>query len=229
MASSAGMTPSAAVGRSGRAPVPGGALPPEGGLRARNRAATEQAIVDAAMTLFARRGYAATTVDDIAAAAGVGRRTLFRYFPTKDDILLDPRRLDREGLLAALRERRAGEDDVSLVLRVLAAMQTRAFAMFRPSHQRVLHRLSHGELAGRTLALMQLAREVIVEGLVPRRASRDERLRARVLAMACIVAVDAAITAWIEGGLRDDLQELIARAGAPLRTGFIRPGRSRPR
>lgn len=181
------------------------------------------------MTLFARRGYAGTTVDDIAAAAGVARRTLFRYFPTKDDILLDPRRLDQEAMLAALRERRAGEDDVSLVLRVLAAMQTRAFAMFRPSHQRVLHRLSHGELAGRTLALMQLAREVIVEALVPSRASRDERLRARVLAMACIVAVDAAITAWIEGGMQDDLQQLIARAGTHVRRGFARQERSRAR
>ena len=192
----------------------------KGSLRQRKRAATEQAIVDAAMTQFALRGFAATTVDDIAAAAGVARRTLFRYFPTKEDILLDPRRLDRAWILAALRERRPGEDDVALVLRVLAAMQARAFSMFRRSHQRVLHQLSHGELAGRTLILMQLTRDALVEGLVPRRASRDERLRASVLAMACVVAVDAAITTWIEGGMKDDLQDLIARAGRPLRTGF---------
>lgn len=186
--------------------------------------ATAQAIVDAAMRLFARRGFAGTTVEDIAAAAGVGRRTLFRYFPTKEDILLDPRRLDREAILAALRERRTGEDDVALVMRVLAAMQARAFSMFRPDHQRVLHRLSHGELAGRTLTLMQLTRDVLVQGLVPRRASRAARLRASVLAMACVVAVDAAITAWIDGGMKDDLQDLIAEAGRPLREGFARRG-----
>ncbi|HET8568969.1 MAG TPA: TetR family transcriptional regulator [Candidatus Limnocylindria bacterium] len=191
-------------------------------LRQRKRAATEQAIVDAAMKLFALRGYAGTTVDDIAAAAGVARRTLFRYFPTKEDILLDPRRLDREGMLAGLRERRVGEDDLARVLRVLATMQARAFAMFRPSHQRVLHRLSHRELAGRTLTLMQLSRDVIVEGLVPRRATRDERLRARVLAMACVVAVDAAITTWIESGMKDDLQKLVAQAGGHLREGLSR-------
>lgn len=192
-------------------------------LRQRKRVATEQAIVDAAMKLFARGGYAETTVDDIAAAAGVGRRTLFRYFPTKEDILLDPRRLDREGMLAALRERRVGgEDDVARVLRVLATMQTRAFAMFRPGHQLVLHRLSHDELAGRTLTLMQLTRDVIVEGLVSKRASRDERLRACVLAMACVVAVDAAITTWIESGMKDDLQTLIEQAGRHLREGFSR-------
>lgn len=191
-------------------------------LRQRKRVATEQAIVDAAMTLFARDGYAGTTVDDIASAAGVGRRTLFRYFPTKEDILLDPRRLDRQGMLSALRERRAGEDDVTRVLRVLATMRAGVFAMFRPAHQRVLHRLSHGELAGRSLILMQLARDVIVESLVGKRASRDERLRARVLAMACVVAVDAAITAWIEAGMSDDLEKVITQAGRHLREGFAR-------
>ena len=192
-------------------------------LRVRKRVATEQAIVDAAMHLFARRGYAATTVDEIATAAGVGRRTLFRYFPAKEDILLDPRRLDRAAMLVALRERRAGEDDVARVLRVLATMQTRAFAMFRPAHQRVLHRLSHGELAGRTLILMQLARDVIVEALVSKRSSRGEKLRARVVAMACVVAVDAAITTWIEDGMKDDLQKVITQAGRHLREGFSSP------
>lgn len=193
-------------------------------LRGRKRVATEQAIVDAAMRLFARRGFAGTRVEDIAAAAGVGRRTLFRYFPTKEDILLDPRRLDREAVLAALSGRRTGEDDVTLVMRVLAAMQARAFSMFRPGHQRVLHRLSHGELAGRTLTLMQLTRDVLVQGLVPRRASHSARLRASVLAMACVVAVDAAITAWIDGGMKDELQDLISEAGRPLRGGFARRG-----
>lgn len=40
----------------------------------------------AAFALFAERGFDATTMDDIAAAAGVGRRTLFRYYPSKNDI-----------------------------------------------------------------------------------------------------------------------------------------------
>jgi mycofactocin system transcriptional regulator len=45
------------------------------------------AIEEAAFTLFEGKGFDATTMDDIAAAVGVGRRTLFRYYPSKNDIL----------------------------------------------------------------------------------------------------------------------------------------------
>ncbi len=192
------------------------------GLRARKKAATEQAIVDAAMTLSAERGFAATTIDDIAATAGVSRRTFFRYFPTKEDVVLDPRRLDRVYARAALRERRAGTDDVEHMMAVLGELQRRAFAMFRPEHQRVLHRLSHGEpaLVAHSFLLMQETRDLIVEALLPKRASRAQRLRLRLLAMACIVAVDTGVTIWIEGDMKEDLRQILAETGAHLRNGF---------
>jgi AcrR family transcriptional regulator len=192
------------------------------GLRARKKAATEQAIVDAAMKLSAERGFAATTIDDIAAAAGIGRRTFFRYFPTKEDIVLDTRRLDRAFAQTALRTRRARTGDVEHVMGVLAELQRRAFAVFRPQHQRLLHRLSHDEpsLAARSFLLMQETRDLIVEALLPKGAPRAERLRVRLMAMACIVAVDTSVTTWIEGGMKEDLQQILAETRAHLRKGF---------
>jgi AcrR family transcriptional regulator len=192
------------------------------GLRARKKAATEQAIVDASMKLSATRGFTATTIDDIAAAAGIGRRTFFRYFQTKEDVVLDPRRLDRAFAQTALRQRRAGADDVEHVMGVLAELQRRAFAVFRPEHQRLLHRLSHDEpaLAAHSFLLMQEMRDLIVEALLPKRAPRAERLRARLLAMACVVAVDTSVTMWIEGGMKEDLRQILAEAGTHLRKGF---------
>jgi mycofactocin system transcriptional regulator len=53
----------------------------------RPQATSHAAIEAAAFALFEENGFDATTMDDIAAAVGVGRRTLFRYYPSKNDIL----------------------------------------------------------------------------------------------------------------------------------------------
>ncbi|MFI5960370.1 TetR family transcriptional regulator [Cryptosporangium sp. NPDC051539] len=62
------------------------------GLRERRRLATAAEIEAAAFALFERQGSEHTTVDDIAAAAGVSPRTFFRYFPTKEDAVLGVKR-----------------------------------------------------------------------------------------------------------------------------------------
>ncbi|WP_127507376.1 TetR family transcriptional regulator [Actinoplanes solisilvae] len=58
------------------------------GLRERKKAKTRAAIRDAAMRMFVEQGYAATTVEQIAEAAEVSPSTFFRYFPTKEDVVL---------------------------------------------------------------------------------------------------------------------------------------------
>jgi AcrR family transcriptional regulator len=64
--------------------------PPTGGsdLRLRKRVRTKQMVQREAMRLFADKGYEQTTVDDIAHAAAMSPRTFFRYFPTKEDVVL---------------------------------------------------------------------------------------------------------------------------------------------
>jgi AcrR family transcriptional regulator len=70
------------------------------GLRERKRRETLDRIGKAGLALFAAKGYEATTLDDIAAAAGISRRTFFYYFKSKDDILVA---LQCEGFIEALR------------------------------------------------------------------------------------------------------------------------------
>jgi AcrR family transcriptional regulator len=79
------------------------------GLRERSKARRRLAIIRAAYELFAERGYDATTIADIAAAAEVAPRTVAMYFPTKRDIALS--RLDEAmgGLTDAMRDREPGE------------------------------------------------------------------------------------------------------------------------
>jgi AcrR family transcriptional regulator len=59
----------------------------ENGLRARKRRETRQRIAEAGLKLFVRKGYEATTLEAIAAAAGISARTFFYYFKTKDEVL----------------------------------------------------------------------------------------------------------------------------------------------
>jgi AcrR family transcriptional regulator len=62
---------------------------PDDSPRAAKRRETRARISDTAIGLFLAQGYDATTVDEIAAAAGISRRGFFHYFASKDDILLD--------------------------------------------------------------------------------------------------------------------------------------------
>ena len=73
--------------------------------RARKRAATQQQISDAATRLFLERGFDAVTVDDVAAAADVGRMTVFNHFPRKEDMFFDRDEEGRARLREALRQR----------------------------------------------------------------------------------------------------------------------------
>ncbi len=74
-------------------------------LRERARRRTREEIREAAVALFEERGFAATSVEDVAAAAGVSRSTFFRLFAAKDDVLVhsdpDPATVVRELLAAA--------------------------------------------------------------------------------------------------------------------------------
>ena len=77
-------------------------------LRARKRLATRQTISNAATLLFFERGFDNVTVDEIAAAADVGRMTVFNHFPRKEDMLFDRDEEGREMLREALRQRDPG-------------------------------------------------------------------------------------------------------------------------
>ena len=69
------------------------------GLRESKKRQTRAAIAQAAADLFRDHGFAAVTVDDVAAAANVSRQTVFNYFPTKEQMLFDR----EEEIEAALR------------------------------------------------------------------------------------------------------------------------------
>ncbi|MDI3403698.1 TetR/AcrR family transcriptional regulator [Streptomyces cavernicola] len=87
------------------------------GLRARKKARTRDAIADAAVSLFLEHGFDRVSVNDVAAAAETSKPTLFRYFPTKEDLVLH-RFADHQGEAArVVRERRSGTKPMTALRR----------------------------------------------------------------------------------------------------------------
>jgi AcrR family transcriptional regulator len=95
---------------------------PEPGLRERKKQRTRETIARAAHLLFAERGYHATTLPDIAEAADVSTRTIFAYFPSKEDILFSDFPVMKEALAEALAERPEGQDALETVRLFILSM-----------------------------------------------------------------------------------------------------------
>ena len=78
------------------------------GVRERKKRVTREAIAAAAMRLFAERGFDAVTVAEIARAADVAEKTVFNYFPAKEDLVFRGGAARQAALVRALRERPPG-------------------------------------------------------------------------------------------------------------------------
>jgi AcrR family transcriptional regulator len=171
------------------------------GLRERKRQRTRDAIVEAAMQMFATRDYNDVSVEEIAAAAEVSPRTFYRYFPAKEDVLIDTERI-LAPTLAVLAERRAGESDVDLLTRAMLAGVT----ALDPAHLRLAHGLvdTVPALQARLYQLIwRGGHDQVVDALLAgRRRTADADLRARVLTHAVADAMQLGIMAWLQSGQR---------------------------
>jgi len=91
-------------------------------LRERKRLRTRRALVEAAMELFERRGYEATTIADITAAADVGARTFFSYFASKEELLFPEADARVQATLDALAARGPHDRPADVLLAALVAV-----------------------------------------------------------------------------------------------------------
>lgn len=180
------------------------------GLREKNRLRVELDLSRAAMELFAARGFDRVTVDEIAAAAGVSRRTFFRYFPTKEDVFFARRREQHDRLcelLAAPRSRsEPAFESVRSALLSLAADHAR-------SRERILAEqpilAAAPALAVRDLEWDRRAEHAFAATLEA--GSADDaasKRRARLCAGALVGALRVVIEGWTAKGCRGDLKKL---------------------
>lgn len=182
------------------------------GLRERKKIKTRTAIREAMYRLIAEQGYDATTVEQIAEAAEVSPSTVFRYFPTKEDIVLtdefDPI-LERE-----LLKRPEDESIVESVRHVVQRSLELAFADEDPEVTKLRLRLQVETPAvrSRMMEAMSTTGRLLCR-VIARRTGRDATdLEVRVYAMALVGALMQATMYWAEHSHQDDLRELVLRA-----------------
>lgn len=163
-------------------------------LREQRKARTRTDLAAAALDLFTRRGYAAVTMTDIAAAAGVGERTLYRYFPDKEELLFTEDEVLRADLRAAILDRPAGE-------RPLATLRAAslAIAAWLQEHEDMVRRRAAVMADAPPLAARERAKHaawgaVLADALVERGVPASE---ARLLAGVTVACYDEAMTRWL--------------------------------
>jgi len=90
------------------------------GLRERKKEQTRQLLADTARRLFTERGFENVTVTEVARAADVSEKTVFNYFPTKEDLFYNRLESFESELLAAVRGRSPGESVLAAFMRFVS-------------------------------------------------------------------------------------------------------------
>jgi AcrR family transcriptional regulator len=171
-------------------------------LRERKTKQTRARIAKTALKLFARQGYAATSFDDIAAAADVGRRTIVDHFPTKEAILFDHLVVSQDVAIQRLRDRPGGEPAiVSLYVTMRQLCEEGYDRDYLAQIRAVLKsepRLAYGQLSIGIRAF----EKGLLAALESRLGPLESTLEVRALTLMVLAWVDAANRVYLFEGKR---------------------------
>lgn len=176
-----------------------------GSLRERKRQRTREAIIDAAMELFAAHGYDGTTVADIAAAADIATRTFFGYFPSKEELLFPGADARVQAAIDAIASRAPADRPSDVLLRALGNVMD-AGHDFADARGALRFRLVQTVPAvrGRGLQLQLEAQREIARNLLAAYPDELDEISAGALVGAFVGAVTGAVQAMSDAGAPDD-------------------------
>jgi AcrR family transcriptional regulator len=188
-------------------------------LRERKRIRTRLMIQTEALRLFAEKGYAETTVEEIADAAAISPRTFFRYFPSKEDVVMwdeydDPVALD-------LLEQRPADEP--LVETMLAVIRETLGGLHRHDPERLLARVqlmfTVPELRARFLDMQAQGVHDLAQLLRGKCEVAADDLSVQVVGSALFAAVSVALDRWQKDEGKSDPLALLDRATDALAEG----------
>ena len=197
-------------------------------MRERKRTRTRLMIQSEALRLFAEKGYARTTVEEIAFAAAISPRTFFRYFATKEDVVIWD---EYDPIVAELVAARPPDEPPAQAVRAIAR-EAVAGVYGRDAEQLLVRArlLSSGpELRARMLEQQATAAELLASLLAERRGLPPDQLHLRVIASAFWSVLMTAIDIWQKEDGKHDLLAIVDQAIDALAEGLgeLKPDRAR--
>jgi len=170
-------------------------------LQQRKHEMVRHEIWHAAVRLFEEKGFEPTTVEQITAAAGLSSRTFFRYFASKEDVILQGLDTYGDDLLAAVAAMPPGQPSLAEICRAARPLIEQYVAT--EIYVRVVMRIIAGSQALRGAQMLRFRR--VEEGLVRQFAKRmgpgpECVRRAQLLASVTLAAINIAFDAWMQQG-----------------------------
>jgi AcrR family transcriptional regulator len=185
------------------------------GLRERKRRQTRQRIVEEGLKLFLANGFDATTLDAIAEAADISRRTFFYYFKSKEDIVL----AFQSGSIERLRDSIVSESPDRPPLDVVRSALLKLMSEYSAEEMIPIDRLmiSTESLRARKQASYIAQEQALFAALCELWPQPKRRAALRIVAMVSIGAVRLSIEAWRQDGSTRPLKEYLQDAFANLK------------
>ncbi|WP_181805316.1 TetR/AcrR family transcriptional regulator [Streptomyces shenzhenensis] len=190
------------------------------GLRQRTRRAVQAEIAATAMRLFLEHGFEATTMEQIAGEIGISRRSLFRYFGTKEDIVLGDHAERGRTLQAALKARPPDEPPWEALRAALKALVESL--PYTPEDFLKITSMLHASpsLRGRQLEKRHQWTELLLPDIAGRLGATADpmnELRARALVACALACSEAATETWVRSNGAVDMEEAFDEAVAAVR------------
>jgi AcrR family transcriptional regulator len=192
------------------------------GLRERKRRETLQRIAETGLKLFVANGYEETTLDAIAEAAGISRRTIFYYFKSKEEILLAYQSGSVEIIRNAVLQESTDHAPLDAVMNALLKLASQ----YKSDDLIVIDRLlrSTEQLRASKQAKYVQQEQAVFEALCQLWPQAKRRNALRLVAMVSMGALRLAIDSWAQSGGKQSAEKHLREAFAELRTEISRDG-----
>jgi AcrR family transcriptional regulator len=184
------------------------------GRRDRKKQQTRDELVDAAVKLFAARGFDETTTEDIADAADVSQRTFFRHFPSKEAVLYGDAAAVELAFRDAIVGRDAKESPVDAVAHALRALTESYLGQGQRTFLQAKLAAEYPSVSAYSRAVVQRGLERVIIAALAERMNVDPLVdpRPEVIAGAAMSALRVALRQWVASKGKADLLDLAANA-----------------